>query len=54
MSEEEQKINEAFSNALIELKILHQEKLILIKRYRDAKNLEQLTKIRESFKNEQA
>lgn len=53
MSDAEQQINEAFENALLELKRLHEAKLSLIKKYKDAKNLEQLTKLRESFKNEQ-
>ncbi len=53
MSEEEQKIDEAFKKALAELKILHQNKLALIKKYKDANNLRQLEIIRESFKNEQ-
>lgn len=53
MSDAEQKIDEAFEGALRELKRLHETKLALIKKYKDVKNLEQLNKIRESFKNEQ-
>lgn len=52
MSEEEQKIDDAFEQALVELKILHQNKLALIKKYKDANNLRQLEVIRESFKSE--
>ena len=52
MSDAEQKINEAFENALVELKKLHQDKLSLIKKYKDIKNSEQLTKIKEAIKVE--
>lgn len=53
MSNEEGIIEEAFQDALAELRKLHLDKLALIKKYRDAKNLQQLTKIRESLKNGQ-
>ncbi|MFZ2309929.1 MAG: hypothetical protein WAW11_00075 [Patescibacteria group bacterium] len=52
MSDEKQKIDEAFESALGELKKFHQDKLSLIKKYKDIKNLEQLTKIKESIKEE--
>ena len=52
MSEEEKTIEEAFQGALTELRMLHQEKLALIKKYREEDNLQQLIKIRESLKNE--
>jgi hypothetical protein len=52
MSDAEQKIDEAFESALGELKKLHQDKLSLIKKYKDIKNLEQLTKVKESIKEE--
>lgn len=49
-TEEDKIVESLFQEAMTELKVFHEEKLELIKKFRSESNLEELKKIRESLK----
>lgn len=49
-TEDDKIVESLFQEAMTELKVFHEEKLELIKKFRSESNLEELKKIRESLK----